>query len=85
MSAKRPPLDPEALSRPERSVQVRDGRAALKVVEGCGGCFCCKRRDQRTEGWGRATCGMVKKAQFKQPGCEFDPDWDRIYSKENLA
>jgi hypothetical protein len=84
MSAKRPPLDPESLSRPERSVQVRDGRKALKTVEGCGGCFCCTRRDQRTEGWGRALCGMVKPAQFKSPDCKFDPDWDRIYSRERI-
>lgn len=84
MSAKRPPIDPEALTRPERAVQVRDGRAALKTVEACGGCFCCLRRDYKTEGWGRATCGMVKPAQFKKEGCKFDPDWDRIYSPENL-
>lgn len=84
MSAKRPPIDPLALSRPENAVQVRDGRRALDKVKACGGCFCCKRRDARTEGWGRATCGKVIPAQFMKEGCTFDPDYDRIYSRENV-
>lgn len=77
-------LDPEALSRPERFVLVGQGREAIDRVKACGGCFCCTRRDPKSEGWGRARCGKAKPAEFLKEGCTFDPDYDRIYDKGNL-
>lgn len=80
MSSKRPDsLDPEALSRPERSVYMRQGRSLADKVIACGGCYCCLRRDPRSEGWGRARCGKAKPAEFMKEGCTFEPDNDRIY------
>lgn len=71
-------LDPEALSRPERSVLHKQGRAVMEKVVAHGGCYCCTRRDPRSEGWGRALCGKVVRAQFLGEGCTFEPDDDRI-------
>lgn len=71
-------LDPEALSRPERAVFRGQGRAVVEKVIAAGGCFYCTRRDPRTEGWGRATCGKIIPAQFLKEGCTFEPDTARI-------
>lgn len=84
MSRRDDTLDPEDLSRPERAVHRAQGRTAMERVKACGGCYCCLRRDPKSEGWGRATCGMVKPAQFLKPGCQFDPDYDRIYDRGNV-
>lgn len=78
-----PSRDLDALTRPERAVEVRDARKVLKIVQQHQ-CFCCLRRDRDTEGWGKAACGLPRPALFNGPGCQFDPDWDRIYAKENV-
>lgn len=84
MSKKPPPLDPLALTRPEHATNKSQGMETVNRIKACGGCFCCHRRNRATEGWGRANCGMVKPAEFLKPGCQFDPDFDRIYSPENV-
>lgn len=84
MSNKRTPPSPDALTRPERSAEVRGARKVLEQVKERG-CFCCLRRDRATEGWDMALCGLSPPANFMGPTCKFDPDWDRLYSPENIA
>lgn len=71
-------LDPESLSRPERAVYRLQSRSVVEKVIARGGCWFCTRRDPRSEGWGRATCGKVSKPQFLKDGCTFEPDEERI-------
>lgn len=77
-------MDSEQLSRPENHVHRSQGMSLVDKVKACGGCYCCTRRDQKTEGWGRAVCGKVIPAQFLKPGCTFEPDYDRIYDRGNI-
>lgn len=70
------------LSRPERATQRRQGKALVARVKACGGCFCCRRRDKDSEAWGRALCGKPTPARFLKAGCDFDPEYSRIYGRE---
>lgn len=72
------------LSRPERAAMRRQGRELVQRVKACGGCFCCTRRDRETEAWGRALCGKPKPARFMKHGCDFDPEFSRIYGRERI-
>lgn len=72
------------MTRPERAAQRQQGRVLVQKVKACGGCFCCTRRDRSTEAWGRALCGKLMPARFLKAGCEFDPEYSRIYSRENV-
>lgn len=77
-------MDPEQLSRPENHVHRGQGMSLVDKVKACGGCYCCTRRDPKTEGWGRALCGKIIPAKFLQAGCTFEPDYDRLYDKGNI-
>ena len=68
----------------EEETGVKLHVALVDKVKACGGCYCCLRRDQRSEGWGRATCGKVIPAVFLKDGCTFEPDYDRIYDRGNI-
>lgn len=63
-------MNPEALSRPERSAARGQGRDIRADVKEAGGCAFCTRRD-RTFGIGRVhTCGVTPPRQF--PACVTD-------------
>lgn len=72
------------MTRPERSTQRRQGRVLVAKVKACGGCFCCTRRDRSSEAWGRALCGKTSPARFLKAGCDFDPEYSRIYGTEQV-
>jgi hypothetical protein len=71
-------LDPEALSRPEAAVFRGQSRAIVRTIVCAGGCYFCLRRDPKSEGWGRALCGKIIRAEFMKEGCTFEPDTERI-------
>lgn len=71
-------IDPEALSRPERALYRLQSRSVASRVIARGGCWFCTRRNQRTEGWGRAVCGKVGEPTFLGEGCTFEPDAVRM-------
>ena len=70
------------LSRPERAAQRQQGKAAVQRVKACGGCYCCRNRDRGSEAWGRALCGKPTPARFLRAGCDFDPEYSRIYGRD---
>jgi hypothetical protein len=76
------PTDPDFLTRPERAAAREQAKPLRDKVIECGGCTCCKHRDRATEGPTRAACGLSPPQAF--PKCDFDPDHDRLYSRENL-
>lgn len=82
MSRESGTIDPEGLSRPERALHRLQSRSLAARVIARGGCWCCARRDPRTEGWGRALCGRVSKPQFLAEGCAFEPDPERMKEVE---
>lgn len=72
------------MSRPERATERRQGQALVQKVKACGGCFCCALRDRSSEAWGRALCGKPTPARFMKPGCDFQPEYSRIYGREQV-
>ena len=72
------------MTRPERAALRQQGRALVQKVKACGGCFCCARRDRSSEAWGRALCGKPTPARFLKVGCDFIPEYGRIYGRDQV-
>lgn len=71
-------MNPDGLSRPERSANRGCGKELREKVKQAGGCWYCVHRDQRNEGWDRAVCSRPRKTFPKcvtdESGASFELD-----------